>query len=185
MVIFVPFLFSKCQLWLSDTNTRFSLAKFKLNSLYIKLKLVLIYLVWLGWSFFIAASMVLCFRSVAKSVNNGPVFRLRLIPAGTASRLAPFSTLPVPPWVGWGWAGDGEGTQPGQLTQTSQRDLPHQSNNISPRDTPEQITLNALRNLPLGELKTQDINMRYLYEMGDENEVFCRRLFLKAFQIKT
>lgn len=59
------------------------------------------------------------------SADNTPGFRLSLNPAGTASRLPLFSTLPVPPRVGWGWAGDGEGTQPGQWTQTGQRDVPH------------------------------------------------------------
>jgi len=57
--------------------------------------------------------------------GNTAVLLLSLNPACTASRLTLFSTLPMPPRVEGGWAGDGEGTQLGQLTQTSQGDVPH------------------------------------------------------------
>jgi len=70
--------------------------------------------------FTIAALLALCIGS-KKGGDNAPVYWLLLRRARTASGLSP-QHPPSP--VGWGWVRAREGTQPGQLTQTGQGDIP-------------------------------------------------------------
>ena len=74
--------------------------------------------------FFIVAGMGLRFGFVLKTVLIIEVFSLLLSSAYTESR--PFLLLTPPhQWAGWGCTRSWEGTQPGQLTPTDQRDIPH------------------------------------------------------------
>lgn len=72
----------------------------------------------MGLTFFIAASIVLCFEFVPKTVDNTLELwlLLNLVKAFSASHPAP------PQQVGCGWARGWEGTEPGQLARM---DIPY------------------------------------------------------------
>jgi len=65
--------------------------------------------------------MMLCFGFETKTALLTHHFQLLLNSACTALRLSLFLMLPPQP-VNWGWAGDWEGTQSGQLTLKVFRD---------------------------------------------------------------